>query len=272
MKSNILISRTGSNGDVLVASAIIPAIREKHPGHPIYFATGCPQTLMHNPHIDYLVSPEAMLEDFEIHYKLDNVYENKPNVNILQAYADVAEVDVKKCKMYMMCERVDMPLFTNYVVIHAGVTAWAGRNWIAERWSEVALKLHNTGYQIICVGDGHDRFVPCDVDVRKKTTVNQLATIIRDAKLFIGIDSLPFHIAQAVNTPGVVFFGSIKPETRIVNPNMTPVTAKNLACLGCHNRKPAPTFATNDCEAGTLICETDVSVDDMWEKISLSLS
>ncbi len=75
MKSNILISRTAANGDVLVASAIVPAIKNKYPGHPIYFATACPQTLINNPYIDYLVAPEAKLEKFEIHYNLDDAYE-----------------------------------------------------------------------------------------------------------------------------------------------------------------------------------------------------
>lgn len=268
---SVLISRTAANGDVLVASAVVPAIREKHPGHPVYFATSCPHTLMHNPHIDYLVSSESSLEEFEFKYDLDNAYENKPDCNILQAYADVAGVDVKKCKMYMACDRVDKPLINDYVVIHAGVTDWVGRNWLSNCWKELALRIHDAGYQIICIGGDKDAFVPCDVDVRNLTTVNQLATIIRDAKLFIGIDSLPMHIAQAVNTPGVVFFGSVKPETRIINENIKPVTAKNLACLGCHHRKPVPTFVTKECETGLLECEKHVTVDDLWDQVKLNL-
>lgn len=269
---SVLISRMAANGDVLVASAVIPALKEKHPGHPIYFATNCPHTLMHNPYIDYLVSSDAVNEKFEYKYDLNDAYEKRPNCNMLQAYADVADVDVNKCKMYICCERVDKPLLNKYVVIHAGNTEWVGRNWSKEGWKEVALKLHDTGYQIVCVGQGKDYFVPCDVDVRNATTVGQLATIIKDAKMFVGIDSLPMHIAQAVNTPGVAFFGSIDPKTRIINENMQAITANNLACLGCHHRKPVPSYVTNTCETGLFECERNITVNDISDKIHSILS
>jgi ADP-heptose:LPS heptosyltransferase len=265
--SNILVKREAAHGDVLVAAAVVPALKKKFPGSIIYFKTKCPTVLVGNPHIDFLIDTVPDNITFNYVCDLDLAYERRPHTHILQSYADEAGVKLEDCEMSIPTARVNKPLFNNYVVIHAGHTNWVGRNWHEDRWEELAIRIHDAGYQIICVGRGADYAVSCDADCRNQTSINELATIIQDSKLFIGIDSLPFHIAQAVKTPAVVFFGSIKPELRIVNDNVTPVTAKNLACLGCHHRKPAPSTVTNQCETKTLECEKSVSVDDIWNII-----
>jgi ADP-heptose:LPS heptosyltransferase len=262
---DILVVRTAANGDVLVASAVLGAIKKKHPGCTLFFSTGCPATIMHHPHIDHLVSPEAKDEDFTKVYDMDLAYENRPYANILDSYCEVAGISRAECEFHITKEIVNKPLFNNYVVIHAGRTNWVGRDWETKKFEELALKFHNAGMQIICVGTKKDRFVPCDADARGKTTPRQLATLIQDAKLFIGIDSLPMHVAQFVGTPGLAFFGSVDPSTRIYRDNMIAVKA-DIPCSGCHHRKPAPCCVTDECETGNLECEAFVSVDDMWNK------
>lgn len=290
--SNILVKRTAAHGDVLMAAAVVPALKKKFPGANVYFSTGCPNILLGNPYIDgimHLVEGDGNTgvktdeedenlqndvdNDLSIQYAcdLDMVYERRPFTNILQAYADECGVPVSDCRLTMDLKSVNKELFKNYVVIHAGKTNWIGRNWHQKSFEELALKIHEAGYQVICVGNQNDSFVPCDADARGITTLQELATIIHDAKLFVGIDSLPFHIAQATKTPGVVFFGSIDPKSRIVNDNMTAVTAKNLACLGCHHRKAAPSTWTYECETATLDCENLVKVNDMWNVICKKL-
>ena len=120
---------------------------------------------------------------------------------------------------------------------------------------------------MICVGKEGDHEIPCGLDLRGQTGIGELASVIKGAKLFIGIDSLPMHVAQTFDVPGVCFFGSIDPSLRIVSDNLTAVTADDLACLGCHHRKPAPSVVTNVCETVTLDCVDLVSVEKMWEAI-----
>lgn len=259
---NILVSRMGARGDVLIASAILPALKKKYKDAVIDFQTEFPDVLYNNPYVDRLVF-EVNPMGYDLIIGLDMAYENEPDKNILQAYADVARVDVKDCEPYINCSQVNKPLLDGYVVVHAGNTNWAGRNWIPERFKELAMNIHNAGYQIICVGSKEDTFVPSDCDVRGKSTMGQLATIIKDAKLFIGIDSFPMHVAQTFNVPGVVFFGSIRPETRVFRKNIKAVNDISLPCIGCHNRKIA-SVATHECETGTLACEKNISVDTMW--------
>lgn len=271
MDNCILLQRQGANGDVLIAASVIPAVKKKYPHRTIYFETQCPNVLVGNPHIDFIVSKAPKL-DYETIINLDMAYEKKPHENILKCFAEVTEVPLGWCVPSIARSPVNKPLLSKYVVMHAGITNWAGRNWTEAKWQELAIKIHLSDHQIICVGRKSDLFVPCDVDCRDKTTVHELATIIEDARLFVGIDSLPFHIAQVVGTPCVTFFGSIKPELRIFSPRVRPVVANNLPCLGCHHRQKAPSTSLTECPIKTLECEKNVSIEDMWKIIKKELN
>jgi ADP-heptose:LPS heptosyltransferase len=93
-----------------------------------------------------------------------------------------------------------------------------------------------------------------------------MAHVIKNAMCFVGIDSFPMHVAQTFDVPGVCFFGSIDPKTRIIKPNMKGVTAKNLKCLGCHHRSP-PCTSTITCENGIMECINMVTVEEMMEMV-----
>lgn len=263
--NRILIIREGANGDVLVAAAVAPALKKKYPDSTISFYTRCPGVLTGNPYIDHVIPMGNPLTMFDKIIDLDLAYENRPFTNILQAYANQAGVDRDQCELFVATAPVNKPLLKDYVVMHCGKTKWAGRNWDQAKWRSTALRIHEWA-QIVVVGSGEDIFVPCDVDARNKTTIPQLATIIKDASLFVGIDSLPMHIAQAMGTPGAVFFGSVLPETRILKNNIRPMTAQ-VACLGCHNRKPVPCKGTIECERIDLACENLLTVQEAAECI-----
>jgi ADP-heptose:LPS heptosyltransferase len=83
----------------------------------------------------------------------------------------------------------------------------------------------------------------------------------------VGVDSMPMHIAQIFDVPGVIFFGSVSPQYRLYKNKIHSMIAQNLDCLGCHHKQKAPAIGTHDCMRGDLACETEVSVDQMWQKI-----
>jgi ADP-heptose:LPS heptosyltransferase/GT2 family glycosyltransferase len=269
---NILIKRNEANGDVLVAAAVAPALKKKYPGCKILFHTRCKEIVENNPFIDRIIDDVEVSERlFQVFYNLDMVYESRPYTNLLQSYADAVGVNIEDCKTHLTCTPISLPITKEYVVIHAGKTAWTGRDWEENKFSEIAQKLLSQGKNVVCIGTKSDGLVPCNIDLRGKTTINQLATVMKNAKLFIGIDSFPMHVAQTFDIPGVCFFGSVSPQTRIYSKNMQGITAQNLPCLGCHHRNPAPCTVTNNCETGTLDCIKLVSINDMWDAISLKL-
>jgi len=260
----ILIQRKGAHGDVLVAGYVASALKKKYPRCEITFYTECPQVLEDNPSIDKVFSGGIPEKHYDVIYNLDLVYEYRPYANILETYADAVGVRQSDCTPFIHVNKYrNLP--AKYVVIHAGKTAWAGRDW--DKFEELSNRIIDSGKQVVCVGREGDQKVPCHLDLRGKTTIAQLASVIEQAELFVGIDSLPMHVAQAVNTLGVCFFGCVQPEFRIYRNNMKGVTAHNLACLGCHHRRPVPSVVTNTCETKNLECISLVTLDQFWAEI-----
>lgn len=262
----ILVKRRAAHGDVLMAAAVAPALKKKYPGSKIVFSTLCPEVLKNNPWIDQIEDqPE---KQFQLLVNLDMAYEYKPNSNILDVYAEAAGVKMEDCKPYIYFEKYDIPL-DNYVVIHAGRSQWAGRSWSLIKFDALSRKLKEAGFNIVCIGGPHDHKTNvCDFDARDKTSIHELAHVIKKSQFFVGIDSFPMHIAQTFDIPGAVFFGSIKPETRLISDKMKAVVAEGLGCLGCHHRKSTPCISTVVCEVGIQDCVNKVSVEAFWNVIS----
>lgn len=266
----VLLKRSGANGDVLVASAVAPAIKKMYPGCKITFCTNCKDVLANNPYIDKIIDSSDLHERaFQVYYNFDMIYEYRPNTNILDAYAEAVGAVRENCKLYLHKEALYQQLPKEYIVVHAGKTMWVGRDWKSDNFAEISQKLMASGEKVVCIGKESETAIPCTVDLRGKTTINQLATVISRAKMFIGIDSFPMHVAQVFNVPGHCFFGSILPETRIYSDKMKSITADGLGCLGCHHRKPTPCTVTNNCETGTLDCINLVTIDYMWKSIGI---
>lgn len=265
----ILLQRMAAHGDVLVAAAVAPALKKLYPDAKITFYTDCPDIVRNNPSIDHVVTRVEKISErtVQLYYNLDMAYEYRPKTEILRAYAELVGVETKDCKLHLHTTDPNLSLPENYVVVHAGLTSWVGRDWQPEQFVNLATRIKALGVPVVCVGRETEHSVPCDVDVRGKTTISQLAHIIKHAKAFIGIDSLPMHIAQTFDVPGGCFFGCVDPKLRIISPRMRAITATGLACLGCHHRKPPPCTVTNVCETGGLECIKNVSLDDFWQAI-----
>lgn len=265
----ILVRRRAAHGDVLIAASVASALKKKHPNARIVFSTLCPEILRNNPWIDR-VQEVPSERQFQQYIDLDMAYEYRPNTNILDSYAEAAGVDPKDCQLFLDQDPIEVP--ENYVVVHAGKTMWAGRNWSPFKFDAISKRLKEKGHKVVVVGTMSDHVTSvCDLDLRGKTSVHQLAFVIKNSKHFIGIDSFPMHVAQTFDVNGTVFFGSVVPKTRILKNNMVPVVANGLKCLGCHHKKPAPCTVTNFCEVGIQDCVNNVSVDSFWKQVESRL-
>jgi heptosyltransferase-2 len=106
------------------------------------------------------------------------------------------------------------------VVIHTGSGGYsAARRWLPGHFAQVADALHAThNAQIVFVGtpaDGADDVIRQmkhrPVNLAGRTSLTQLADVIRSADLYIGADSGVMHLAAAVRTPVIAVFGSSNP-------------------------------------------------------------
>lgn len=102
------------------------------------------------------------------------------------------------------------------VVIHAGSGGYSvARRWYPERFAQVADALHaEFDAQIVLVGAAGDdadavqaAMTAPAVNLCGKTTLPELADVIRSADVYIGADSGVMHLAAAVRAPVVAIFG-----------------------------------------------------------------
>jgi exopolysaccharide biosynthesis WecB/TagA/CpsF family protein len=102
------------------------------------------------------------------------------------------------------------------VVLHPGSGGYSlARRWSPEAFAHVADTLHQEfNAQIVFVGtpdDGAEKVLAAmhtpAVDLTGKTSLTQLADVLRSADLYIGADSGVSHLAAAVRTPMLAIFG-----------------------------------------------------------------
>jgi ADP-heptose:LPS heptosyltransferase len=70
-----------------------------------------------------------------------------------------------------------------------------------------------------------------------KTTLNQLACLIKKCSAYISCDSAPLHIAAAMKTPLVAIFGPTDPARHLPLAKNCILIKKDLPCSPCYKSK-----------------------------------
>lgn len=137
-----------------------------------------------------------------------------------------------------------------FVQVHPG-TRWLFKSWPAGRMAALVEKLVAEGFGVAITGapDERERAM-VDVllaalseacrsrvfDFTGKLTLPELAALSAQARLFVGVDSAPMHIAAAVGTPAVALFGpSDEHEWRPWGVAHRVVASAEFPCRPCRN-------------------------------------
>ena len=110
----------------------------------------------------------------------------------------------------------DVPL----AVLNPGA-GWPSKVWPKERYAELAGKLfHQSGVRSLVTWAGDEELASAQAIVdaaagaavlAPPTTLLELAAVLRQAKLFVGSDTGPLHMAAAVGIPCVGIYGPTRP-------------------------------------------------------------
>jgi heptosyltransferase-1 len=95
---------------------------------------------------------------------------------------------------------------------------WPAKQWPAERYGELAKRLAARRFRVLVnLGPGEDEIGAAVIDAsgRKSETISctipQLIALTRHAKLFVGGDTGPMHLAAIIGVPTVAIFGPTDP-------------------------------------------------------------
>jgi heptosyltransferase-1 len=121
--------------------------------------------------------------------------------------------NLEESSVAAMLQSSDDPL----ALINPGA-GWGAKQWPAERYSEVARALANDGLlPIINFGPGEEKLAnqvetASGGKARPVTcSIGELISLTRRARLFIGGDTGPLHLAAALQVPVVAIFGPTDP-------------------------------------------------------------
>lgn len=236
----ILLKRAAAWGDVLLVTPIIRALRKEAPLSPIYVETGCEEIFRGNPHIVKAEKKVARRADMKI-INLDGSYEATPGRHIVASYAERAGVTVESLHTDIYPTPADVAAAErlvpegDWVAIHAGPSTWKGKDWPTDRFVAVANALREAGSKVVLVG-APARAIPNDADTRGRTSAQGTTEIIRRCRLFIGVDSFPFHLAESVGTPAIGLFGVTDPAFISTRPGLSTCLCGTTPSFGLRHR------------------------------------
>jgi heptosyltransferase I len=130
----------------------------------------------------------------------------------------------------------------DFAILNPGA-GWGAKRWPAERYGEVARKLAVQGLRsILNYGPGEEELVraaeaaSAGTAVAMNCTITELIALTRRARMFIGGDTGPLHLAAALRVPVVAIYGPTDPVRN--GPYGTrSIVLRNAGSLTSHARR-----------------------------------
>lgn len=131
----------------------------------------------------------------------------------------VTEADRSSLRTFLNAKHIPLD---KLVVLHPFGSAIT-KNWLPERWAEVITWLNDHKHTPVIIGGPNDALSATTPETKAaiaqitslcgQLSLRQSMALISQAKLFIGVDSGPGHIAAALGTPVISIFSSVnRPE------------------------------------------------------------
>ncbi len=282
-RPRILVKCGGGFGDVLLATPVLKALKEKYP-HSFL-------TLVTNPHgneivktlscvdevVPFLYSYEEIMaydrEGEDLVYALR--YEKTPEKHIVDAYALCAEVELASKEYLLHLSETDRSFAQNLLAhpkrtaslivgVHRG-PSWPHRAWEAEKFRRV-LRFFKENYGAAVVEFSHapEMYLGEGINLTGRTTVRQAAAVLAECDLLVCIDFLFLHLAGAVGTPVVAVSGCTDPDKRLPFNDLSVGVQTKGACRGCHHQYVGA--LSSRCRRDRIYCLEEVEPEEVIEE------
>jgi heptosyltransferase III len=253
-RPTILIGMIEHFGDIVAAEPVARYVRRQHPEAYLVWAVASRfrELIDSNPHVDAALPMDCLTEwigfrdtrsfdqiiDLQIHGRFcETCYV------LLEQPEDRRAIDLDNyydhgCLLEVFCRSAGLPVLreaphvyipeasrsavdalrlpSRFVAIHA-TSNQASRDWAADKWQQLVERITiDLGVPVVEVGlqpmVGPD--TPGYTSLCGRLSLLETAEVIRRAETFVGIDSGPAHLANAVGTYGVILLGHYAAFTR----------------------------------------------------------
>ena len=194
----------------------------------------------------------------------------------IEQYARRAGVPVPHARPRLYAKRSERPLsFPQHEdgKIRIGVAtgaSWSTKRLPVEAWRELGAALVAQGYGLVEVGVAGEE-VGIGESYVGRTTVGELAALLKSLSLVICNDSGVMHLALAVGTPVIALFGPTTPSMLVRDEPLFHPVSNARVCRGCWNtsqtmRVPGVCpLERDDCMASTSVEAICTRVESILE-------
>ncbi|WP_425058570.1 ADP-heptose--LPS heptosyltransferase 2 [Sporomusa carbonis] len=164
-----------------------------------------------------------------------------------------------------IAKQAGLDLAKPFVVLMPG-TNWPNKCWPADKFAQLADKLFESDLIPVFAGGKADitamkeiirKSAVLPIDLIGKTSLKQLAFIIKNARAVVAGDTGPMHLAAALNTPVIALFGPTDPNRNGPYGTGHLVLTTGRFCQGCWRRR---------CPDGK-DCLADIGVREVFEAV-----
>jgi len=144
---------------------------------------------------------------------------------------------------------------------------WPTKNWPMDHIIKLCDILGPKNIRIVLTGENKDKLLSRNIIAKAKTkpasmvgktSILQLASLIKQCKVYISPDSAPLHVAAAMGVPVIAFFGPTDARRHMPPADTGVVLHKPLKCSPCYS--PV-------CKIRTHACMTTISADEVAQKV-----
>lgn len=160
-------------------------------------------------------------------------------------------------------------LFSEKIVAIAPGSKWFTKKWPLEYFNEVIKLLLKDNVKVVIIGGKDELFLNIEthkniIDLRGKTTLLELAEVLKRVEIVLTNDSSPIHIASAFSkTTILAIFGPTVKEFGFFpwSRNSEVLEIEELAC------RPCAIHGGNKCPKGHFKCMLEIKPEKVYEKI-----
>jgi ADP-heptose:LPS heptosyltransferase len=290
-QTRILVDRRAALGDVVMITPVLRELRRRHPASFIQVVTEEAEVLANNPHVDKVAQPAEMSQQdpWDIYINLNDAYETNVTSHYVDSMMhrafgieDGEQWDRTLIKIPTQEEReaVDELIEENgiqdFIVIHMRRWAWENKNVDIETWADYVtlLGVSYPNLKIITVGAKYDGKLPAHdegrwIDLNSQLSLGEIAYLISRARMFVGTDSGPYHLACTTETPILLLSSHLAPSQIMpwrgdneFGKGVETVFSR-VPCLGCYARQTPPVRELTCENTEQWACSKAFDVEDM---------